>query len=167
MTTYVALPRAINAGVTIGKDDLVAIATACGFARARTFIASGNLLFESGLGEAEVKAKLEAALSAHVGKPVWTTVRTGAELAAVAAANPFPEAPGNRVLALFLDAAPPADFLAGVRHQGTDEEIAAVGREIFVRYGAGMGQSKLVIPAAKLSTGRNLNTVAKLAQMAQ
>ena len=30
MTTYVALPRAINAGVTIAKDDLVAMASKCG-----------------------------------------------------------------------------------------------------------------------------------------
>jgi hypothetical protein len=35
-----------------------------------------------------------------------------------------------------------------------------------VRYGDGMGQSKLVIPAAKTGTGRNLNTVATLAKMA-
>lgn len=167
MTTYVALPRAINAGVTIAKDDLVAMASKCGFAKARTYIASGNLLFDSDLPEGAVKAKLEAALSEHVGKPVWATVRTGAELAATAAANPFPDAPGNRVIALFLDEAPPADFLDGVRRQGSDEEIVAVGREIFVRYGDGMGQSKLVIPAAKLSTARNLNTVAKLAEMAQ
>jgi uncharacterized protein (DUF1697 family) len=165
MTHYVALPRAINAGVAISKDDLTAIATGCGFANARTFIASGNLLFESDLGEAAVKAKLEAALSDHAGKPVWTTVRTGAELAAATAANPFPGAPGNRVICLFLDAPPPDGWLEGLKHQGPDEEIVAVGREIFVRYGEGMGQSKLTFPQMKQGTGRNLNTVAKLAQM--
>jgi uncharacterized protein (DUF1697 family) len=166
MTHYVALPRAINAGVTIAKEDLKRCAEACGFRNARTYIASGNLLFESDLGEAEVKAKLEAALSAQVGKPVLAIVRTGAELAATVKADPFPAAPRNRVIALFLDEAPPADFLAAVRHQGADEEIVAVGREIFVRYGEGMGQSKLTFPQMKQGTGRNLNTVAKLAEMA-
>ena len=39
-------------------------------------------------------------------------------------------------------------------------------REIFVHYGAGMGTSKLRIPAAKAGTARNMNTVAKLAEMA-
>jgi uncharacterized protein (DUF1697 family) len=39
-------------------------------------------------------------------------------------------------------------------------------REIYVFYGDGMGTSKLKIPAAKAGTARNMNTVAKLAQMA-
>ena len=55
--------------------------------------------------------------------------------------------------------------LAGVRGQ-KDEEIRLGRREIYVHYGDGMGQSKLVIPAAKTGTARNLNTVATLAKMA-
>ena len=39
-------------------------------------------------------------------------------------------------------------------------------REIYVHYGDGMADSKLKIPAAKTGTARNLNTVAKLAEMA-
>jgi len=39
-------------------------------------------------------------------------------------------------------------------------------REIFVHYGSGMGHSKLKIPAAKPATARNMNTVAKLIEMA-
>jgi uncharacterized protein (DUF1697 family) len=39
-------------------------------------------------------------------------------------------------------------------------------REIYVRYGSGMGTSKLKIPAAKTGTARNMNTIAKLAEMA-
>jgi uncharacterized protein (DUF1697 family) len=39
-------------------------------------------------------------------------------------------------------------------------------REIYVRYGAGIGRSKLKIPAAKTGTARNMNTIAKLAEMA-
>jgi uncharacterized protein (DUF1697 family) len=166
MTSYVALLRAINAGVKLPMPELKAMAEACGFAKARTYIASGNLLFESDLDETAVKALLTEKASAFVGKPVGVVVRTAAELAATVKADPFPEAPRNRVIAIFLDAAPPAGFEAAARHQGPDEEIAAVGREIFVRYGEGMGQSKLVIPAAKEGTGRNLNTVAKLAEMA-
>lgn len=39
-------------------------------------------------------------------------------------------------------------------------------REIYVRYGQGMASSKLKIPAAKTGTARNMNTIAKLAEMA-
>jgi uncharacterized protein (DUF1697 family) len=47
-----------------------------------------------------------------------------------------------------------------------DEEIRLGKREIFVHYASGMGRSKLRIPAAKTSTARNMNTVAKLAEIA-
>jgi uncharacterized protein (DUF1697 family) len=39
-------------------------------------------------------------------------------------------------------------------------------REIYVFYGDGMADSRLVIPAGKAGTARNMNTVAKLAEMA-
>jgi uncharacterized protein (DUF1697 family) len=39
-------------------------------------------------------------------------------------------------------------------------------REIYVHYPSGMGRSKLRIPAAKAGTARNMNTVARLAEMA-
>ena len=39
-------------------------------------------------------------------------------------------------------------------------------REIFVHYPTGMGRSKLRIPAAKAGTARNMNTVAKLVELA-
>ena len=51
--------------------------------------------------------------------------------------------------------------------RGRQDELLALGlREIYVHYGSGMGTTKLKIPAAKLGTARNLNTVAKLAAMA-
>jgi uncharacterized protein (DUF1697 family) len=47
-----------------------------------------------------------------------------------------------------------------------DEKISLGKREIYVFYGAGMGRSKLRIPAAAAGTARNMNTVAKLAELA-
>ena len=79
--------------------------------------------------------------------------------------NPFPKAPGNRTVAIFLDAPPPTDALAAVRGR-KDEEIGLGAREIYVHYGEGMAQSKLVVPAAKAGTARNMNTIATLAKMA-
>ena len=163
---YVALLRAINVGGTgkLPMADLAAMARDLGFEDVRTYIASGNLLLTSDLDEAAVKAALEKALHDYAGKPVGVVVRTGAEMAAVAAANPFPEAPGNRVVAIFLDAAPPADAIEAATGRA-DERLALGRREIYVHYGDGMADSRLRIPAGNAGTARNLNTVTKLAAM--
>jgi uncharacterized protein (DUF1697 family) len=83
----------------------------------------------------------------------------------VLADNPFPKAPANRVVAVFLDSAPPADTLAAVRGR-KDEALSLGKREIYIHYGEGMAKSKLVVPAAKTGTARNMNTVAALAKLA-
>ena len=167
MTAYVALLRAVNVGGTgkLPMTELKALCDTAGFARTRTYIASGNALFESDLSEAEVQAKLEAALATYAGRPVGVHVRTGAEMAAVAAANPYPDAPGNRVAAIFIEGTPPADALDHA--SGVNGELMTLGeRVIYVHYGVGMADSKLKIPAAKTGTARNLNTVVKLAELA-
>jgi uncharacterized protein (DUF1697 family) len=167
MTSYIALLRAVNVGGT-GKLPMTELAAMCeraGFAKVKTYITSGNVVFQSAKSEAQVKKLLETALAEYAGKPVGAMVRTAAEMAAVLAANPFPEPAGNATVAIFLDAAPAADTLAGVSNQ-TVEEIALGAREIYFHYGPGMGSSKLKIPAAKAGTARNMNTVAKLAGMA-
>ncbi len=166
MKAYVALVRAVNVGGTglLKMSDLKAVGEACGLARVRTYLASGNLLFESALDEGEIKLALEAGLRRHAGKPVAAFVRSAAELARVVADNPFPEAPGNRVTATFLDSPPPRDAAEQARNLA-GERIALGVREIFVCYDEGMARSRLVIPAAKAGTARNMNTVTKLADL--
>ena len=167
MSAFVALLRAVNVGGTgkLPMGELKAMCEAAGFTNVRTFIASGNVVFASPRAEAQVKAALEAKLADYAGKPVAVMVRTAAEMAAVRDANPFPKAAPNRTVAIFLDAPPPADAAAKAAGRG-DELIALGAREIYVHYGEGMGQSKLRIPAAVAGTARNMNTVAKLAEMA-
>ena len=91
-------------------------------------------------------------------------VRTSAELRAVLRANPFPTVEPARSYVFFLAGEPPPDALTHVRHQ-KDEEISVGKREIYVYYPSGLGQSKLIIPAASNGTARNMNTVAKLVAM--
>jgi uncharacterized protein (DUF1697 family) len=86
-------------------------------------------------------------------------------MAAVLKANPFPEAEPKYTYAIFLDEPPPRDALKHAVGRN-DEEMRLGKREIFVHYGSGMGRSKLRIPAAKMGTARNLNTIAKLAEIA-
>jgi uncharacterized protein (DUF1697 family) len=167
MGAFVAVLRAVNVGGTgkLPMSDLKDICEELGFGAVRTYIASGNVVFTSRKSEAAIKAALEKRLEAHAGKPVGVLVRSAAEMAQVLADNPFPKAAPNRTMAVFLDRAPPADTLAGIRGQ-RDEEIKLGRREIYIHYGAGMGSSKLVIAAAKTGTARNMNTVATLARMA-
>lgn len=163
---YAAVLRAVNVGGTgkLPMSELKALCEDAGFGAVRTYIASGNVLFTSDRPEAEVRRALEARLRAHAGRPVGVLLRSPAELARVAVENPFAEAPGNRVVAIFLDAAPPADALQQL--SGLQGERLALGRrEIYVHYGDGMADSKLKIPAAQAGTARNMNTVIKLAQL--
>ena len=167
MVTYIALVRAANVGGTgmLPMAELQAMCREAGFGRVRTYIASGNVIFESATNAKSVKAELETRLSARACRPVDVIVRTASEMAAVLKANPFAKAAPNRTLVIFLNDPPPKDALA--RATGVqDEEMRLGEREIYVRYGERMGISKLKIPAAKAGTGRNINTIAKLTEMA-
>jgi uncharacterized protein (DUF1697 family) len=167
MPTYIALLRAVNVGGTgkLPMTELKAMCVAEGFASVQTYIASGNVVFDSKLPAAKVKAALEKRLQAYAGKPVGVAIRTAEEMAAVLKANPFPKAPPNWTVAIFLDEAPPADALAAIKGR-QDEEVRLGKREIYVAYGSGMGRSKLKIPAATNGTARNINTIAKLVELA-
>ena len=167
MTAYVALLRAVNVGGTgkLPMTELKAMADACGFGSARTFIASGNLVFTSERSETEVAAMLEAKLQDFFGKRVPVFVRTAAEMAEVAAGNPFADDQPSRVYAHFLSEEPAHAMLdAATNVEG--ERMALGRRAIYVSYGAGIGVTKLKLPAVRDGTARNMNTVAKLAALA-
>jgi uncharacterized protein (DUF1697 family) len=167
MAAFIALLRAVNVGGTgkLPMTDLNALCEEAGFENVRTYIASGNVVFESGKSEKAVKAALEAALKGYAGKPVGVLVRTAAEMTKVLEENPFPQAAPNRTVAIFLDAPPPRKALEAVVGRNR-EELRLGKREIYVHYPDGIGSSKLKIPAAKAGTARNMNTLAKLAAMA-
>ena len=67
-----------------------------------------------------------------------------------------------------LDRPPPKDLLDTVRNRAEDERVAAGTREVYVAYGEkGIGRSRLRIPAAEAGTARNMNTIARLAELAK
>jgi uncharacterized protein (DUF1697 family) len=167
VSVHVALLRAVNVGGRVIKmDELKRIATKLGYASPRTFIASGNLLFESGKSASAVKRELETAISSHLGKRVEVMVRNAAELSAVVGDNPFAEEPGNRVAAIFFDGPPSADAVEKAQNVA-DERLALGPREIYVHYPSGQGRSKLKLGTKAAGTARNMNTVAKLADLAR
>ena len=123
------------------------------------------MVFETTKTPAKIKAGLEKRLEKYAGKPVGVIVRSAAEMDAILKDNPFPKAAPNRTMALFLDQPPKPDAIKNLKGQ-KNEGLRLGAREIYVHYGEGMATSKLVIPAAKSGTMRNMNTVAKLVEMA-
>jgi uncharacterized protein (DUF1697 family) len=167
MPVFVVLLRAVNVGGTgkLPMSDLERLCEQAAFQNVRTYIASGNVVAERDGSEADAKAALEAKLQSYAGKPIGVIVRTAAEMAKVAANNPFSERTANTTVAIFLDHAPAPDALKSVKGQA-NEGMQLGEREIYIHYPDGIGRSKLRIPAADKGTARNMNTVAKLAAMA-
>ena len=166
MTVYVALLRAINVGGTgkLPMKDLAALCGGVGFAQVRTYIQSGNVLFESSLPEQAVRQRLETALSKRMGKRIDVCVRTAAELRAVLTNNPFPHVAPAKVGVYFQSERVKKELLGNVVAPG-GEEVRLGTREIYVHFPNGMGRSKLKLQA-DVGTMRNINTVAKLVALA-
>ena len=167
MDIYIALLRAINVGGTgkLKMDELRSLCTELGLLNVKTYIASGNIVFQSNSDPDSIKQNLEEKLHVHTGKLIPVLIRTEAELLAVLEQNPFKNAAPNKTLITFLDQPAPPDALESVKNR-LGEEIYIGSREIFVHYVEGISNSKLKIPAAKSGTARNLNTVNKLAGIA-
>ncbi len=167
MTTYVALLRAVNVGGTgkLPMSKLVEFCNSAGFSQARTYIASGNAIFSSKLSEREVRDALETRLRAYARKEAGVVVRSAVEIAKIVAHNPFADRPGNRVMVLFTDEPLPANPLEGAVGV-EDEEMRRGIRELYVFYPKGGGVSRLRLPAQRRGTVRNMNTVARLAELA-
>jgi uncharacterized protein (DUF1697 family) len=166
LTAYVALVRAVNVSGTgkLTKEELKAMGEACGFGNVRTFINSGNLLFTSNLAEAAVKERVEQKLDEFFGKPVPAFVRNAEELAEVLRKNPFSEDKPNQVMAYFIDDRPVQTMIDEARD--VKEERLALGlRVIYISYGGGIADSKLKMPILKQGTARNMNSVARMAEL--
>lgn len=102
MTRHIALLRAVNVGGTgqLPMSELRAMCLEAGFTHVETYIASGNVVFQTKDSAAKVKSALEARLLAYAGKPVGVLVRTAAEMKAVLEVNPFQDHPANRTVAI-------------------------------------------------------------------
>jgi len=172
---WAAMLRGINLGKRqLKKDELIAAAEALGYTGARTLLASGNLVFDAGEAKAEaIERDLHASVEKLHGLKSDVFARNLAALDKLIADNPFPEVARERpsqLLVLFHRDAFPTELLDKVaeRYDGP-ERLQAVGRELFIDFPEGQGRSDLgpVMPKLKfpVGTGRNWNTVAKLAEM--
>lgn len=150
-----------------GKLPMAELKSLCeniGFKNVRTYIQSGNVIFESDLAEKKLTEILGQALHTKMQKSVPVVIRTVEEMASVIASNPFPEAIPSQVGVMFFPDNVQKDLLDNLVITGR-EKVKISGREIYIHYPDGMGRSKLKLPAQSKGTVRNINTVSKLAGM--
>jgi uncharacterized protein (DUF1697 family) len=168
VNTHVAFLRGINVGgnTMISMKDLAAICTHIGLENVRTYLNSGNVLFQSPLPEAELQRVLETAISGKTGKEIGVIVRSPEDLGGVVRNNPFPEAVPSQVGVLLVTEPVAKNILAEFVIPGR-EKVVPGKREVYVHYPDGMGHSKLKWPLSLRSgTMRNINTLAKLVGLA-
>lgn len=177
MAAYIALLRAVNVGgQRVSMPTLRDFVEGLGFSAVRTLLNSGNVVFggdDRPAGELERLLELQAA--ADLGLATDFLVRRLDAWEAIMAANPFPdEAAGDpaHLLLVCLKAAPaPARVAALQASIAGREQVRGGGRELYVTYPDGIGESKLTLAVierhlAARGTGRNWNTVLKLRQAA-
>lgn len=126
MPRYIAFLRAINVGGhTVKMDRLRQIFESLDFSNVETFIASGNVVFETMAGDTTaLEARIAAELQAALGYEVATFIRTAAELARIAAYSPFPQSQLDTAQALNIA------FLAGPLDAESVRKLMALKTEI-------------------------------------
>ena len=177
MIVHVALLRAVNVGGRnrVAMADLLALLAALGFAGGRSLLQSGNLVFQGdGRSSAELEQLLEDETAARLGLRTDYLVRRAEQWEQLVVRNPFPaEAardPGH-LLVMLLKEAPAAADVAELQAaiQGP-ERVHADGTQLYAIYPTGIGRSKLTTSLIEdklgtRGTGRNWNTVLKLAEL--
>jgi uncharacterized protein (DUF1697 family) len=175
MPRYIAFLRAVNVGGhhTIKMDSLRQLFASLGYANVETFIASGNLVFETKRKNAQaLEREIENGLREALGYEVATFIRTDAELAAVANYKPFSQSDLDGAVALNIA------FLADGLDDQSSQKLMALRTEIDdfhvhereIYWLCRQGQSVSKISNAVLekalgqrSTLRGANTVKKMA----
>jgi uncharacterized protein (DUF1697 family) len=174
LTHRIILFRGMNTGgVRAPVADQRAMAEAMGLKNPRTLLASGNLVVESAASPQVLERDIEAAMERTFGVKVAAVVRTPDQWAALIAANPFPDeaaAHPSKMLAMVMKDGIKAGALEACRELAAGgERVEAVGDVLYFWFPNGQGESGIFKKATPrmlgMGTGRNWNTVLKLAEM--
>ena len=174
---YVALLRGVNVGGRnkLPMADLRDIFSAAGYSAVRTYIQSGNVVFEAEEDLAERTPEIVTeSIRRRFGYETVVVVRSREELRQVADSNPFDTSGDPRFLQVaFLEHAPDTEAIARLDPQRSPPDAFAVrGRHVYLHYPDGVARSKLTNEylAAQLqtaSTMRNWRTVLRLLELAE
>ena len=175
MNTWIALLRGIN---VVGRrqllmKDLAAIFERRGFSSVRTYIQSGNVVFQSAHGSARsLAAEIGALLLKRAGFEPQVMVLSRRELAAAIRGNPFPEADRDpkSLHLFFLSARPPRpDLGALTRLKKGREGFALEGKVFYLFTPHGFPQCQLHDRVERFlgvaATARNWRTARQLLSM--
>jgi uncharacterized protein (DUF1697 family) len=176
MPKYVAFLRAINVGGHLVKmDQLRTLFEELGFKNVETFIASGNVIFDTKASNIKsLQSKIEKRLKKSLGYEVATFVRSVSELARISEFQPFSEdelnAEGNTLFVCFLGDQPTREAANKLLSMASAIDAFHVDeREVYWLYRRSNGESKFYGPPlekclALPTTVRNVNTVRRLAK---
>ena len=173
--THVALLRGINVAGKhlLPMKELAGLFADAGCTGVRTYIQSGNVIFEAPAGTKGLAETMAAKIEKRFGFRVPVILRTSMQLRQAIRDNPFLKAGvDQKALHLyFLAAAPNAAAIAGLDTERSSSDVFHVrGQDIYLHLPNGMGRTKLTNAYfdSKLSTictARNWATVLKLAEM--
>jgi uncharacterized protein (DUF1697 family) len=175
MPKYVAFLRAINVGGhTVKMGHLRSLFEALGFSNVETFIASGNVIFDSSSKSTKaLEKKIESYLQQSLGYAVATFIRSTSELSAIAAYKPFSDsevnAEGDRLYVGFMADSPGNSAKKNLLSLTTRvDDFHLNGREVYwlCRVSFSESESSGALLAKTLGmplTLRNVTTVRRLA----
>jgi uncharacterized protein (DUF1697 family) len=173
---YVAFLRAINVGGhTVKMVDLAEIFNSFGVTNVKTFIQSGNVIFESNAKEAELTKKIEQGLQSKLDYGVSTFLRTETELSSIIKANPFGNDDSDETITIFITffALPPtAEQKTALENLKIEtEKYHLNGRELYTRFRRDskiqdpFSNSKMEKLFKQAATTRNITTLKKIESM--
>jgi uncharacterized protein (DUF1697 family) len=175
MPKFVAFLRAINVGNhTVKMDQLGSLFEELGFANVETFIASGNVIFDSKATNIKsLERKIEKHLEKSLGYEVTTFIRSVAEIAEIARYEPFAReelnGDGNTLFVCFVTAAPTREVAKKLLGLASPIDGFSLNqREVYWLYRRNNGESKFYGPPLERVLGcqttvRNVNTIRRIA----
>jgi uncharacterized protein (DUF1697 family) len=177
LKTYIALFRGINVGGSnvLPMKDLVAQLENLGSQNVKTYIQSGNAVFQNEEEDALLLSnKIRAAIKKSHGFEPHVLLMKPAEIDRAVASNPFPEAESEpKTLHVYFLVSMPKDLDIGALEKiKSDRERFALKEKVFYLHAPeGIGRSKLAANTEKLLgvaiTARNWRTVCKIMTMAR
>jgi uncharacterized protein (DUF1697 family) len=170
MTKYVAFLRGVNVGGRIiKKDELKTCFEKLGLENVSTVIQSGNVVFESNLKEAELKKKIEEALTKTFNYPAKAQVITIPILKKIIDAFPFgTAAPKQHNYVIFVENGLEKDMMADQYELGAGEKVKAGSGVIYWRVDQGQtlrslfGKTLSKSKYKNFNTNRNVNTLQRI-----
>ena len=174
---WIALLRGVNVGGrnAVPMAELRDLAEACGFAKPRTLLQSGNLVFTARAARAACEDRLEHAIAERFGVRIVVVARDLAAWTHAIDANPFAREARDdpsHVLVTCAKTTPAAGAQARLEAAILGRERAQLRGDVaYVVYPDGIGTSKLTPQKIEKALGtpvtaRNWNTVCKLRELA-